>query len=195
MMQSKANANAIALPLSILVNGKTAGAAEALAAILRDSQRAIVLGSTTAGDAAMSQDFPLKNGANLRIATSAIKMGAGETLSPQGLKPDIQVAGTPENEQAYYANPFTDLSAMVIPSILGNPTNSVTHDARPRVVINEQELMRERKARPGVDMEDMTPIGTSGQPATEKPVVRDPVLGRGLDLVRSLAALHRPMTP
>ena len=89
----------------MLVNHKTADAAEALAAVLRQDARALILGSTTAGEATIGKDFPLKNGQYLRIATAGVKLGNGTSLSATGLKPDISITLDPEEEQAYFANP------------------------------------------------------------------------------------------
>ncbi len=108
IVQSKTKPDAITLPLAVLVNQETAAASEALAAVLRGDDRAIILGTSTAGEASMSEDFPLRNGQFLRIATSAIKLGDGETLSTKGIKPDIQVVVRPEDEKAYYADPFKE---------------------------------------------------------------------------------------
>lgn len=52
------------IPLVILVNGQTRGAAEALTAILRQERASVVLGSETAGSAGVYQEFTLSNGAN-----------------------------------------------------------------------------------------------------------------------------------
>jgi hypothetical protein len=67
--RSKAKSDAITLPLAVLVNHQTAGAAEALAAVLRDDCQAMILSTTTAGDATIGREFPLKNGQSLSIAT------------------------------------------------------------------------------------------------------------------------------
>jgi hypothetical protein len=196
VVQSKANPDAISLPLAVLVNQETAGAAEALAAMLRDDDRAILIGSNTAGEATMSQDYTLKDGHVLRIATAAIKLGNGETLSAKGLQPDIHVAVKPEDERAYYADPFRELpsSMSLIASILGESSvttnNGTNHTARPRQ-INEAELMRERKEKPGAELDGSVPAASEHEPEVEKPVVRDPALGRALDLVKGISVIRR----
>ena len=200
VIQSKAKTNAITLPLAVLINQHTTAAAEALAAVLREDDRAILLGATTAGEAAMSQEFPLQSGQYLRIATAAIKLGNGETLSIQGVKPDIQVAVKPEDERAYYADPFKEVSSPgnLITSILGGmavgPTNGTNRATRPRPM-NEAELMRERKEKPGVDAEDLPPSSMAQDVEVEKPVIRDPVLGRALDLVKGISVIRPTHSP
>jgi hypothetical protein len=203
-VRSKSKPDAWTLPLAILVNRESAAAAEALAAVLRKDDRAIILGENTAGEAAMSEDFPLHNGQVLRIATSAIRLGGDETLSTAGVKPDIEVGVSPSNEKLYYANPYAEIVPPngVIPSIMGtnsaigtNGTNQVAHPRQ----LNEAELMRERKERPGVGVEDLDLAprsdGAELQSEPEKPVIRDPVLGRALDLVKGISLLGRTQSP
>src|SRR5204863_160496 len=103
LVRSKEKSDAISLPVATLVNGQTAGAAEALAAILRETGTALILGSKTAGHAMIAQDYPLKEGGRLRIATAPIQLGDGSALPLDGLKPDISVAVSPEDERQYYS--------------------------------------------------------------------------------------------
>ncbi|HWY75881.1 MAG TPA: S41 family peptidase, partial [Verrucomicrobiae bacterium] len=107
---STVKTDAISLPVAVLVNDQTSAAAEALAAVLRETDRALVIGSNTAGEATVDQEFPLKNGQRLRIATATLKLGDGEILSPEGVKPDIQVAVSPDEEKVYYADPFKEIA-------------------------------------------------------------------------------------
>jgi len=86
--------DAITLPVAILVNRQTAGAAEALAAVLRETGAGLVLGSPTAGQAMIAQEFPLKNGERLRIAPAPVQLANGSSLSSSGLKPNIAVEVT-----------------------------------------------------------------------------------------------------
>ena len=189
MVRSKEKTDAIALPVAVLVNRQTAGAAEALAAAMRETGAGLVLGSKTAGQAMVAQEFPLKNGDRLRIATAPVQLGDGSALSEQGVKPDIVVAVSPEDERAYYADAFkvtdrTNLQASVGGPATGpgNGTNRVVR--RPR--FNEAELVRER--REGVSEADLTALRA---PEPEKPMVRDPALARALDLLRGLALVRQ----
>ena len=72
------------LPVAVLVNRQTAGAAEALAAVLRETGAGLILGSRTAGQAMVAQEFPLKNGERLRIATAPVQLGDGSALAGAG---------------------------------------------------------------------------------------------------------------
>jgi len=180
MVRSQENPNRLSLPLAILVNEKTAGAAEALAAVLREAGAGLILGTHTAGQAMISQDFPLSNGDTLRIATTPIQLGDGGNLTSSGIKPDISVEVSPADQRAYYADAFKELS--VSTNADAGRTNYVTGATRVRRPrFNEAELVRER--RDGI-VSDSDPNGPAD--GEDKPVVRDPVLGRALDFLKGL---------
>jgi hypothetical protein len=191
---STAKADAISIPVAVLVNARTSAGAEALAAILRETDRALIIGSDTAGEATVDQEFPLKNGQRLRIATATLRLGNGEVLSPDGVKPDIQVAVSPEEEKVYYADPFREIvRPSIFPLSMMSPaaTNNVGTNGTSRTRIRqttEADLIRERKQRPGMELEGIEL--PEHETAAEKPVVRDPVLGRALDLIKGISVLR-----
>src|SRR6478736_9736229 len=80
MVQSTAKTNALLWPIVTLVNGETTGASEALAALLRESNHALILGNRTIGAAMTAKEFTLANGQRVRIATGPIKLGNGASL-------------------------------------------------------------------------------------------------------------------
>ncbi|MCX6928420.1 MAG: S41 family peptidase [Verrucomicrobia bacterium] len=189
MVRSKDRSDAISLPVAVLVNAQTVGAAEALAAVLRETGAGLILGSRTAGQAMIAQEFPLKNGDRLRIATAPIELGNGSTMSSQGLKPDIAVDVSAEDERAYYADAFKLASKTEPPPMSGlaatnaaSGTNRVAR--RPR--FNEAELVRER--REGISEADVTGL-RDREP--DKPMVNDPTLARALDLLKGLALVRQ----
>ncbi len=191
-VRSKAKADALTIPVAVLVNAQTSAAAEALAAVLREADRALILGTTTAGEATIDQEFPLKSGQRLRIATATIKLGNGEMLSPEGVRPDIQVAVSPEEEKMYYADPFKEIiKPSVFPLSMALGTNGAGTNGTNRVHVpptTEADLIRERKERPGMELEGT--VSASREATPEKPVVRDPVLGRALDLIKGISVLR-----
>ena len=58
------------LPLVVLIDQGTAGAAEAVAGALQDHDRAAVLGSRSFGRGVTQRDFPLGSGASVRLTTA-----------------------------------------------------------------------------------------------------------------------------
>jgi hypothetical protein len=75
----------------VLADGGTAGGAEALAAVLRAQNKALVIGQTTAGRAVEYSDLPLPSGKLLRIASAEAVLPDGQALFPSGVKPDLPV--------------------------------------------------------------------------------------------------------
>jgi len=190
MVRSKEKTDALTVPVAILVNHQTAGAAEALAALLRETGTGLILGSLTAGQAMIAQDFPLKNGERLRIATSPIQVGEGAPLSAEGVNPDIAVRVAPDDERIYYSDAFRSLHStnqlFASPGISFTNQLSSTNRAR-RTRFNEAELVRERREGPPLDTDLSPPRETE----PEKPVVRDPALARALDLLKGLAVVRQ----
>ena len=184
-------ADAIAAPVAILVNSQTAGAAEALAAALREADIGLILGGTTAGQANIFKDFPLGNGEKLRIATAQVKLGDGTPLA-HGLKPDIAAESSLTDERAYLEDPYIVLhpptpsnTASAANSYL-NSTNQPAH--RPT---NEAELVRERRAGEALDdgADDTEPTTAPEEPTA--PIIADSALARALDLLKGLAVIQQ----
>jgi hypothetical protein len=187
-VKSKEKKDAITLPVAVLVNRQTAGAAEALAGVVRETGSALILGGQTAGLAMITQEFPLKDGERLRIATAPVQLGDGTTMPTQGLKPDISVDVSPEDERNYYADAFREISRVDLANTtlsLTNPPSSTTRTNR-RNRINEADLVRER--REGVSLDAEAPGGRDREPEA---VVHDPTLARALDLLKGLAVVHQ----
>jgi C-terminal processing protease CtpA/Prc len=191
MMRSKEKAEAITVPIAALVNGQTAGAAEALAAVLRETGTALILGNKTAGQAMIAQEYPLKSGARLRIATAPIQLGDGSTLSNEGVKPDITVAVTVEEERVYYADAFKEISkaTLTASAALTNQASGTNRSRRSR--FNEAELVRERRDGFNPDNPDLDSASVNNESGAEKPVVRDPALARALDVLKGLAVVRQ----
>ena len=194
---SRENKDAFTMPVAVLVNQKTAAAAEALAAVLRQSDGSLILGTNTAGEATAGKDFPLKNGQFLRIATAAVKLPDGEILSASGIKPDIQVTVAAEDERAWFANPYkevpsaVDLAAGPAATVASNGGGSSSRTNRTRMT--EADLIRERKEHPGAELEYT--VNPTANVTPEKPTIRDPVLGRAMDLIKGISALHQAHSP
>jgi C-terminal processing protease CtpA/Prc len=173
----------IRVPVGVLVNHETSGAAEALAAVVREAGAGLILGSRTAGDAMVMQDFTLKNGEHLRIGSAPVTIGNGKALSSQGIPPDIDVTVSEAAERAYYADAFLVVSNKAA----GNTaTNQPSGTNQTRVRFNEAELVREHRA--GESPDEQT---AKRPPEPQVPVVSDPALARALDLLKGLAVVRQ----
>ncbi|HLZ55268.1 MAG TPA: S41 family peptidase [Verrucomicrobiae bacterium] len=170
-------------PLLVLVNSETTGAAEALAAVLREADAGLLIGNSTAGLAMTTMDFPLKNGERLRIATNPVKLGDGVVISH--VSPDITVTVSPDDERAYLKNPYVTLAQ-------NDASAAVTTNDFLALVdhTSEADLVRE-KLKDGDDNGAVLPVPAAGKTAPKPvPVIQDPVLARAVDLIKGLAIVH-----
>ena len=75
----------------VLVDGDTGGGAEAVASAVRGLNKALTIGQPTAGSAVEYSDLPLPSGKILRVAVSEVAAADGQSLYPEGVKPDLPV--------------------------------------------------------------------------------------------------------
>jgi hypothetical protein len=185
--------NAITVPMAILVNHETSGAAEALAAVLRDTNVGLIIGSPTAGHANVYKTFPLSDGEKLRIATAQIKVADKKVLSGP-LKPDIKVDVAADDEKKWMTDPYKVLhqTDTAKDADADSIASEGTSNAPIRRRMNEAELVRAQ--REGIDPEtDLATERPKGK-SDETPVLSDPALLRGLDLLKGLAVMQ-PQRP
>jgi hypothetical protein len=188
----------IAGPLAVLVNGETRGAAEALAAALHQAGAGLIIGSPTAGGATAFREFSLSNGERLRVA--AVPASSGGPMISR-VQPDIAVTVTAGDERALFDNPYRTI-------VTGNTNSSpastnflpyVDHTSEADLVrqrqkdgklikmpMSREDLMREKSDGSGDD-EESSPA-RAAEP--QKPVIRDPVLARAVDLVKGVAIIR-----
>jgi carboxyl-terminal processing protease len=89
MWQSAEGELAENVPLVILVDGRTASAAEVLAAALADRGRAVVVGSATVGKGLVQTIDPLPDGGELFVTWSAILAPLGWPIQGLGVLPQV----------------------------------------------------------------------------------------------------------
>jgi hypothetical protein len=186
LVSSTEKNDAITIPVAVLVNGQTAGAPEAVAGMLRMLGAGLILGNQTAGQALIAQEFRLKNGDRLRIGIAPIALGDGSELGASGVKPDITVEVSSQDERVYYADAFKVIPKPAAGSSLLTGGVASTNRAARRPRFNEAELVRER--REGYNPDTDLPAPSDNEP--EKPLVHDPALARALDLLKGLAVVR-----
>lgn len=91
-LSAAAGDGSLALPLALLTNFGTSGAAELLAAALSGAKRAETVGERTNGRAARQKLFPLPDGAAMWMSYSWFLTPAGTPIHERGLQPDVAVA-------------------------------------------------------------------------------------------------------
>lgn len=88
----ESDADCIDLPMVVLVNADTYSAAELLAAQLRESAGAPIVGELTSGKGYSQITFPLVNGGGLGLSTATYGTGSGHSLIGEGITPDVELA-------------------------------------------------------------------------------------------------------
>jgi len=113
----------------------------------------------------------------LRIARAGLVFGT----VPAAVKPDIAVSETPADEKKFFENPYAAPATNDLTALPG------TNDFLPWVDhTSEADLVR-AKIKDGDEFENPPPPRAS---RPQKPVIRDPVLARAVDLIRGLAIVH-----
>ena len=82
---------ATSVPLTVLVNGGTASAAEIMAGALGAAHRATLLGVTTFGTGTVLNEFALSDGSALLLAIEEWLTPAGQAIWHKGITPEIHV--------------------------------------------------------------------------------------------------------
>ena len=168
-----------ALPYILLTNGKTSGAAEVLAVILRKTGQTLLIGARTAGQTISFKDFKLSNGQLMRIAVDSVHFQDGSWMLPGGISPDVNVFLSEADEQAYIEDPFTSRRPVYV-------SESVVSSNRVAVRINEAELVKMQSNGTQTDLGQTQKTGESLQPT-----LNDPVLARAIDILKTLPFLEK----
>ena len=151
-------------PLVVIIDEETSGAAEALAATLRWNAKAMLVGERSSGRCVEFSVVPLAGDIELRIATSEVRV-ADQAIYPRGLRPDIEVAQSPEERETVLA--------------------AALKDGASRYVFEEQRAqMNEAALVAGTDPE------IDGESGKRGPIDRP--LQRATDLVTALRVFRRP---
>lgn len=190
MKNSTEKTNAFSLPLTILVNKQTTGAAEAFAGVLRHADIGLLLGTNTAGKATMGKEFTLNNGQHLWIATALVKLGDGKTFPATGLRPDIQVEVSPADERAYFEDAYKMLpNANRLATTPTNQTNLSVTNRLPRHRPSEADLVRMHRDGELPDFD--TPLPKTRETELPPRVIYDPALARAIDLLKGLSVVQQ----
>lgn len=88
----QSDAACVDLPMAAIVNGGTYSAAELLAAQMRESVGAPIVGEVTSGKGYSQITFPLPNGGGVGLSTATYCTGSGHSLIGEGIIPDVEVA-------------------------------------------------------------------------------------------------------
>lgn len=89
------------LPISVLINGKTASAAELFAVALRDAGKASLVGTNSYGKAVMQYTTELSDGSAIKVTVASIETSKTPNYEGIGIKPNFEVKLTQTEEQNF----------------------------------------------------------------------------------------------
>ncbi len=93
------------LPLTVLVDGRSASSSEILTGALRDNNRATVVGATTFGKALVQSLHGLTDGSGLTVTVAHYYTPNGTDISTKGITPDVPVDLSDQQRRELFGNP------------------------------------------------------------------------------------------
>ena len=85
------------LPVAVLVNKGTAGAAEIVAAAILENARGDVVGDKTFGDGSVQKTIDLPDGGALILSVAKYYSPSGKVIQDEAITPNVQVADAEDN--------------------------------------------------------------------------------------------------
>lgn len=86
-------------PIVVIINGNTASAAEILAAALKDSYNATIVGETSYGKGKVQQTYDMEDGAMAKYTSAKWLRPNGECVDKKGITPDYEAKLTYEYDE------------------------------------------------------------------------------------------------
>ena len=103
------DAQALELPMAVIINENSYSAAEFFAAALQEYGKAVIVGEQTVGKGYSQRTYALSDGSALRLSDNAYYTPKGKSLIGVGVVPDISVAMPEEKRnQFYFLEPQAD---------------------------------------------------------------------------------------
>ena len=85
------DSKSVSVPITLLVNGNSASAAEILSGALKDHQAATLVGTKTYGKGIVQTYFPLPDGSCIKLTTNEYLTPSGASIHKIGITPDVVV--------------------------------------------------------------------------------------------------------
>ena len=96
------------LKLGVLINNRSASAAEVFTAAMKEHQRALIIGEKSYGKGVVQKLFPLENGAALQMTVSHYLTPSGNAIDGKGIQPNIEYPWPLEMREDSYIQQVAD---------------------------------------------------------------------------------------
>lgn len=90
------------IKLGVLIDQRSASAAEVFVAAMKDHKRAVIIGEKSYGKGVVQKLFPLENGAALQMTVSHYLTPKGNNIEGQGIQPNIEFVWPSEMKEEDY---------------------------------------------------------------------------------------------
>lgn len=96
--QARGSSGLLSYPVVVLINEGSASASEILAGALRDDRGILLIGKQSFGKGSVQEIQDLRDNSSLKVTIAKWLTPKGTVIQDIGLKPDIEVEKTPEDE-------------------------------------------------------------------------------------------------
>ena len=86
-------------PIVVLINNNSASSAEILAAALKDSYGAVLVGQTSYGKGKVQQTYDMEDGSMAKFTSARWLRPTGDCIDKKGIKPDFEMAQTTQTNE------------------------------------------------------------------------------------------------
>lgn len=104
VVEFTSRSNEIGLPFSVIMDGRTSGAAELFAADIRDFKKGLLVGEKTAGVGTKDTAVPLSDGSAMVLATAEYLTAGRTSFNGVGIAPDIAKSLSAKEQSLFERN-------------------------------------------------------------------------------------------
>ena len=101
-VRNKSDKESVDLPFAILTDKGTASSSEIFASVMRQQNKAVLIGERTYGKALIQRTYSLKDGSKVKFTVGEFVPENGESYNGKGLEPDIKADPEFKNTHEFY---------------------------------------------------------------------------------------------
>ena len=100
--------NEVTLPMVVITNESTSGAAELFAVSVRDLRGGKIVGATTAGKGTLQRTYSMSDGSAIDLTVAVLVPGKSDSFDGTGVMPDYERVLSADEKAIYYEFTVTD---------------------------------------------------------------------------------------
>lgn len=115
--------HSVDIPLVVLVNGNSASASEIFAGAMKDSGKAVIVGTTTFGKGIVQSVIPLSDGTAVKLTIAKYFTPNGNDIHEKGIEPDYEVELPDEQTSAVNVDRENDTQLQKAQEVIADMLN------------------------------------------------------------------------